>query len=224
MKNRMTKEQAQNNILMYVNKAITDISYEVKKRNQEIEKKTQEINEAPCAVCKKSKFVMKYRDVRGEIEGRTSGSFYLFGGSISGYIDGKISTMPVLSCRECENERQIKIPTLWTNELLFAYMCPYASEYSNRVFGIYNKWLQQYGLEVALILDKEIYAKQLLNYNVPKVTDEEFAKAGLKRKFPQYEIGGKRTYSNIGFPAGVWILMFGAVVLVSLILFTLLNF
>ena len=58
-------------------------------------------------MCGSEKFIQKFRNVVGEVEGEITGNFSLFGGSIGGYIDGYTKTLPVLSCRECENERQI---------------------------------------------------------------------------------------------------------------------
>ena len=75
-------------------------------------------NEEPCSVCGKKEFVQKYRNVVGEISGRNvvgeisgsmQGYFSLFGGSISGSIDGYTKTLPVLSCRNCGNEREIEV-------------------------------------------------------------------------------------------------------------------
>lgn len=71
------------------------------------EKHAEENNSAPCAVCGSKEFVQKFRNVVGEIKGSVHGYFSLFGGSIHGYIDGYTKTLPVLSCRKCENEREI---------------------------------------------------------------------------------------------------------------------
>lgn len=68
----------------------------------------QEQNDAPCSVCGSKEFVQKFRNVVGKISGRMEGYFSLFGGSISGSIDGNTKTLPVLSCRKCENEREIE--------------------------------------------------------------------------------------------------------------------
>lgn len=67
-------------------------------------------NDAPCAVCNGKEFIQKFRNVVGEVSGSVSGYFTLFGGSIHGRIDGHTKTLPILSCRNCENEREI---VLW---------------------------------------------------------------------------------------------------------------
>ncbi len=76
-------------------------------KQNEDEKYTQAKNDAPCSVCGSKEFVQKFRNVVGEITGSICGNFSLFGGSISGSIDGYTKTLPVLSCRKCENERKI---------------------------------------------------------------------------------------------------------------------
>lgn len=75
---------------------------------EEAEKYASELNDAPCAVCGSNEFVQKFRNVVGEITGSMHGSFSLFGGSVLGRIDGYTETLPVLSCRKCENEREIR--------------------------------------------------------------------------------------------------------------------
>lgn len=77
-------------------------------RTQENKDYSDKRNNEPCAVCNGKKFVQKFRNVVGEISGEMHGSFSLFGGSVSGSINGSTKTLPVLSCRECGNEREIK--------------------------------------------------------------------------------------------------------------------
>ena len=67
-----------------------------------------EDNSMPCEICGNTEFIQKYRNVVGKIKGEIQGNYSLFGGSISGYIDGNINTLPVLCCRKCQNERLIK--------------------------------------------------------------------------------------------------------------------
>lgn len=64
-------------------------------------------NKAPCKVCGTSGYVTLYRNVVGEISGKIQGCYSLFGGSISGWIDGYTKTLPVLSCRNCHNEKLV---------------------------------------------------------------------------------------------------------------------
>lgn len=71
------------------------------------EKESNRENNAPCSVCNGRKLVQKFRNVVGDVHGEMHGHFSLFGGSVHGYIDGETKTLPVLSCRECGNERLI---------------------------------------------------------------------------------------------------------------------
>ena len=67
-------------------------------------------NSAPCELCGCKHFIKLYRNVVGEVEGSMRGNFSLFGGSVSGSISGDTKILPVLSCKECHNE---KIITTW---------------------------------------------------------------------------------------------------------------
>lgn len=78
-------------------------------------------NTEPCSACGKDKFVQLFRNVVGKISGSMSGSFYLFGGSVSGRIDGYTKTLPVLSCSNCKNERKIKTFSYQTSKEIFWY-------------------------------------------------------------------------------------------------------
>lgn len=69
--------------------------------------KSDNRNSAPCSYCGGKELVQKFRNVVGKISGEMRGHFSLFGGSVSGYIDGKTETLPVLSCRNCGNERKV---------------------------------------------------------------------------------------------------------------------
>lgn len=68
----------------------------------------QLLNDRSCAVCGHSEFVRLYRNVVGKVEGHMQGYFSLFGGAVEGHISGTTSTLPVLSCRNCTNERTIE--------------------------------------------------------------------------------------------------------------------
>ena len=163
-----------------INEVYLSAKKEIKNASSEsyakAKKNEKEVNEAPCSVCKNTTFVLKYRDVNGKIEGKISGSFSLFGGSISGYIDGTISTAPVLSCRECENERKIVINSwdseqcIWNRNKPY-FWCSYSPDPA-------SKWLQDRGLEVAKMIDTDFYG-DLKNYD-----DEVLEKVGLVKKFP----------------------------------------
>jgi len=78
------------------------------KENTDREKTARYFNEQPCSVCNKTEFVRKFRNVVGEISGSMQGYYSFFGGAFTGSIDGYTKTLPVLSCRNCENEREIK--------------------------------------------------------------------------------------------------------------------
>jgi len=143
-------------------------------------------------VCGKSEFVLKYRDVNGKIEGKVSGSFSLFGGSISGYVDGSISTAPVLSCRNCENERKIEIPSFETDYLVIEGNMPtiFDSDYSGRCC---SDWLSEKGLEVARLLAKRMFLAR--DYHcVNDFSDYTLGRYGLKKK---YQLPNKPMFYSI---------------------------
>jgi len=180
----MTEEQ-QINLDKDVQDCINQIETTAISFNKKEKESVLARNESPCTVCGKKEFVMKYRDVNGKVEGSISGSFSLFGGSISGYIDGNIQTAPVLSCRNCENERKIEISNFTSGSDILERNLPQI--YSN--FPEWNKkasdWLCEKGLEVALLLDRKYYSHKIANYdNKPKYSDEMFGLLGLKRKYP----------------------------------------
>ena len=79
------------------------------KEQDENEAWANKLNDASCDVCGSNQFVQKFRNVVGEISGSMQGNYSLFGGSISGSINGYTKTLPVLSCRKCENEREIEV-------------------------------------------------------------------------------------------------------------------
>ncbi len=203
-----------------VDEAYEEIEKVVKKSNSSNEKEAKKENEAPCSVCGKSKFVLKYRDVNGTVKGSISGYFSLFGGSISGDIDGETHTDPILSCRECGNERKIVIPhhvsTMNIYELQIPYMPTYIPlEPDQRKV---SEWLQGFGLEVACELQRQKFSwaedyNKFYTYSTdttPRFTEKEFGYLGLKRK---YEIGGyvkpEETIGSIApFVIGVIIFLF----------------
>lgn len=177
------------------NEAYQDLRNATDQENTKNELDYQRYNESPCSVCGKSDFIMKYRNVNGKIEGRISGSFSLFGGSISGYIDGETHTDPVLCCRECENERKIEIFKYKCIEDTWDEQLPYMSYYfgiekDEKKQGKVSGWLQQYGLEVALEIERKIkpwkefhrFYKYYDN-KYPRFNEKEFEFLGLKRKY-----------------------------------------
>lgn len=89
----------------------TIIEIHLYERAKSLENRYKEIaermNTACCEVCGGKDFVQKFRNVVGKIEGSMHGYFSLFGGSVSGSINGETSTLPVLSCRNCGNERKV---------------------------------------------------------------------------------------------------------------------
>lgn len=76
-------------------------------KNEDNKKYSNIENSKPCSFCGHNELVQKFRNVVGEISGSVCGNFSLFGGSISGSIDGSTRTLPILSCRKCGNEREI---------------------------------------------------------------------------------------------------------------------
>lgn len=94
--------------------------------NDEKRKWNIELNSRPCSYCGHKELVQKFRNVVGKIEGYINGTFFLFGGSVTGEINGYTKTLPVLSCRNCENEREIftvdfrsKQDFFWSDMLYF---------------------------------------------------------------------------------------------------------
>jgi len=85
-----------------IQKAVNEI-------NRIEEKENEKKNNLPCTLCGSKEFIQLFRNVVGEISGSMQGYFSLFGGSVSGRIDGYTKTLPVLSCKKCHNEREIKV-------------------------------------------------------------------------------------------------------------------
>jgi len=141
-------------------------------------------NNKPCSVCGSKEFVQKFRNVVGEISGSMHGYFSLFGGSVSGNIDGYTKTLPVLSCRKCENERQIETWN-YTHEkdVFWNFMFPF-------YFGInYNeehrfKEIDKYFLERPI--ETRQYALENKNWNydwyneITKWNPKDWARAGFE--------------------------------------------
>lgn len=76
-------------------------------------------NDRPCSKCGGTDYIQLFRNVVGEISGSIYGSFSLFGGSVSGRIDGYTKTLPVLSCTSCKNEKEISTFKYVTPRKLF---------------------------------------------------------------------------------------------------------
>jgi len=133
-------------------------------------------NEAPCVVCGSKEFVQKFRNVVGEISGSFYGSYSLFGGSMSGSIDGYTKTLPVLSCRNCENEREIvtyKYPS--GREIFWDFM---------HKFYFNKKDIDQFFLTRPIetrnyMIDNPNYGYSFYN-ELPYWDTETWAKAGFK--------------------------------------------
>lgn len=169
-------------------KAWSEIVRDVDTANNKEDKRVLSINEAPCSVCGKSSFVLKYRNVVGKVKGRIDGSFSLFGGSISGYVDGSTETLPVLSCRGCENERVIVVPRYETYHDRLKYQYPKDYTYSGGgTFYPATKWLQSKGVEVAILLEEKVYFGYVEqeNMSVKNRSAEWLNKAKLNYKYEQ---------------------------------------
>lgn len=97
--------------MLKVDKEYQEIDAEMERvarlRNAENKLESENRNSAPCSYCGGKELVQKFRNVVGKISGEMHGHFSLFGGSVSGYIDGNTETLPVLSCRNCGNERKV---------------------------------------------------------------------------------------------------------------------
>lgn len=172
----------QEKIACLYRKAIREVSEFADKKNEEHKQWAQRLNEAPCTVCNSSEYVIKYREIVGKITGKTSGYFSLFGGSISGYIDGNISTKPVLSCRECGNEKLIQIPKHTHYKDLIVNQMPSILLYSN-TSCMAKSWLIKKGLEVARLLAKDCYF-EYYSQDINEFSDEKLKEVGLVNKYP----------------------------------------
>lgn len=80
----------------------------VDSENVSREQENTEMNARPCELCGSSEFINLFRNVVGEIDGSFHGYYSLFGGSFSGSINGYTKTLPVLSCKNCRNEREVE--------------------------------------------------------------------------------------------------------------------
>jgi len=165
--------------------AWNEIVAEAQKETDKNERDAKEYNEAPCSVCKKTEYVLKYRDVEGSIHGETYGYFSLFGGSISGYIDGETHTNPVLSCRNCGNEKKVEIASYKSDYELLKEQLPtmWGGTFTDNPC---SKWLSEKGLEVARLLMEHTFLVKDYN-DIREFPDSTLIKCGLdyKYKFPK---------------------------------------
>jgi hypothetical protein len=143
---------------------------ELARRKAVLESEARAANEAPCAACGKTAYVVKYRDVRGSVSGAVSGRFSLFGGSVSGEVSGNTATHPVLSCRGCGNEKLVAV----SEELRKGDV--YEELIKNEC-----RYLVDLGAE-ALREYEEIFSSARV---VSRLTSKLLASFGLERKFPE---------------------------------------
>lgn len=157
-----------------------ELDAEADRINDERRERARIMNEAPCTVCQGVVYVLKYREVSGSVKGRTTGHFSLFGGSISGYVDGETHTNPVLSCRNCGNEKLLKIADYKYRDDLLQEQLPW------HIYSCHpgSEWLKTKGVEVArqLIEDHKPYIGDA--YDVRKMSDDTLEKCGLEYKYP----------------------------------------
>ena len=152
-----------------------------KKESEEIQSR----NERPCDVCKHPNFINKFRDVQGEVHGRISGSFSLFGGGVSGYVDGNTRTLPVLCCRECGNERQIEILNYKGQERIYKNQFSwFNTEDLYDLDRAPNGWAKKYSLQTHLKYVKENRIKYFITCSnhdddYYPFSDGEYIKAGF---------------------------------------------
>jgi len=85
-----------------------EIEKTVDKINKESEKYNIKRNSRPCELCGSKEFIQLFRNVVGEIHSSMTGYFSILGGSVRGSIDGYTKTLPVLSCKKCNNEREVE--------------------------------------------------------------------------------------------------------------------
>lgn len=173
--------EVQNKVNLAVEEAWDECIQEAIKQNNKADKQAKTFNEAPCTVCKETEYIIKYREVVGEIHGKTTGYFSLFGGSIHGYIDGETHTNPVLCCRNCENEKRIEIPSYTTAGEILKGNLPHMWEYVTPSKA--SEWLQERGLEVARGLCSKTYLGYDSVQNVRKYSNEDCVKVGLVLKY-----------------------------------------
>ena len=149
------------------------------------EKYTQECNDAPCDVCGSNEFVQKFRNVVGEITGSMHGYFSLFGGSITGSINGYTKTLPVLSCRKCENEREIKT---WNYVHAKDKFWRFMHQFYFKIDGGFKNenlyTIDQFFLERPVETREYMLANRNYDYDfyneIPRWSTEIWAKAGFK--------------------------------------------
>lgn len=150
------------------------------KNKQEMERE----NSAPCKACGSKEFIQLFRNVVGEISGRMQGFFSLFGGSISGSIDGYTKTLPVLSCKNCHNEREVATWQYTHERDLFW------SEMHYFYFGVSDDRPEKFKELKSIYLENPLDTKKFMenNYNydfkfyneIPNWLPETWAKAGFK--------------------------------------------
>lgn len=169
-----------------------DIENAVVKIDEDNRKENIKRNARPCVVCGGKDFIQLFRNVVGEVSGHMQGSFFLFGGSVSGSINGYTKTLPVLSCKGCQNEREIETWKYTPSKEWFW------NQMHNFYFGVDHnqpsrfKQTQKYFLERPIetrqyMLDNKNYDHQFYN-EIPTWSTEVWAKAGfnikpVKRKF-----------------------------------------
>lgn len=176
-------QEREEKINIEVAKAKEELKKASRKSYKEAKESERSLNEAPCSVCGNRKFILKYRDVNGETHGKISGSFSLFGGHISGYIDGYTQTGAVLSCRDCQNERKIVLKDWNSGKDIWFQQLP--TVFSSKNFTDYppKDWLKEKGLEVARIIDNDYYHEYSSN-DLSKLSDSELESVGLVNKYP----------------------------------------
>lgn len=164
------------------------ISYYLQNKSNQLDENAKSLadksNTAPCAKCGGTDFIQLYRNVVGKVEGSVQGYFSLFGGTVSGNIDGETSTLPVLSCTKCNNERTIKTwEYTWEKDLFWSDMHEFYFGITKNNFNYLSEIPQIY-LENPV--DTRYYAKKNRNlehdfYNcIPFWSPKEWAKAGFK--------------------------------------------
>jgi len=150
-------------------------------KTEQEQEKAQKKNDAPCTVCGSTKFVQKFRNVVGEISGSMCGYFSLFGGSVNGSINGYTKTLPVLSCRECENEREIATwEYVFDKNVFYSFMHDFYFSVKDGTTRDIDPFFLERPVETRkFMLDNRNYEYTFYN-DIPYWDTEIWAKAGFK--------------------------------------------
>jgi hypothetical protein len=98
----MTKEEYKNEIKKQYAK-LDGIIKSKQKEYWNIEWERHEKTRSTCPSCQSKNVTSDFKNVNGKIDGSMSGSWGLFGGSMSGSVHGKIDTDKTFTCEKCKH-------------------------------------------------------------------------------------------------------------------------